>query len=72
MNSIDLHGIKHRDAASIIDSFISQNKDNLPIEVITGNSIDMQSILRKVVNNYNLKMEPTTYVNLGSYVITNK
>ena len=56
MNSIDLHGIKHRDATSIIDSFIRQNKDNLPIEVITGNSIDMQSILRKVVNNYNLKI----------------
>ena len=72
MNSIDLHGVRHRDATNMIDSFIRQNKDNLPIEIITGNSIDMQSILRKVVNNYNLKMEPSTYVNLGSYVITNK
>ena len=72
MNSIDLHGIKHRDAASMIDYFIRENRDKLPVEVITGNSIDMQLILRKVINNYSLKMEPTSYVNLGSYVISNK
>ena len=72
MNSIDLHGIKHRDASSMIDSFIRENEDNLPVEIITGNSIDMQLILRRVINNYSLKMEPTSFVNLGSYVISNK
>ena len=44
MKKLDLHGIKHQEATYKIDFFIRQNKNNLPIEIITGNSIDMQSI----------------------------
>ena len=69
MKKLDLHGIKHQMAASMTDTFIRQNKASLPIEIITGNSIDMQNIIKKVVGRYRLKMEPKSYFNLGSYVI---
>jgi len=69
MNILDLHGIKHKDAPNKIDTFIRYNKNNLPIEIITGNSLDMQGILKKVVNIYNLNMKPKSFMNLGSYII---
>ena len=69
MKKLDLHGTKHRNASNMVDTFIRQNKANLPVEIITGNSIDMQNIIKKVVNLYGLKMEPKSYFNLGSYII---
>ena len=69
MMSLDLHGIKHRDVEDLVDSFIGRYFNMLPIEIITGNSADMQGIVRKIVQSYKLKMEPTNHVNLGSYVI---
>ena len=44
----------------------------LPIEIITGNSADMQEIVRGIVQSYKLKMDPTNHVNLGSYIITHE
>ena len=53
------------------DTFIRQNKNNLPVEIITGNSLDMQNIIKKIVKLYGLKMEPKSHYNLGSYIINN-
>ena len=69
MNKIDLHGIKHKDVPSTVDTFIRQNKNNLPIEIITGNSIDMQAAVKRVVKMYSLTMAPKSFMNLGSYII---
>ena len=72
MISLDLHGIKHRDVEELVDSFIGRYFNMLPIEIITGNSADMQEIVRGIVQSYKLKMDPTNHVNLGSYIITHK
>ena len=69
MNKIDLHGEKHRYVPNKVDTFIRRNINNMPVEIITGNSIDMQNIVRKVVASYNLDMQPKSFVNLGSYII---
>tara|TARA_B110000263_G_scaffold22196_1_gene17323 strand:- start:55 stop:198 length:144 start_codon:yes stop_codon:yes gene_type:complete len=45
---------------------------NLPIEIITGNSIDMQNILKEVVKQHKLRMVPSNPNNLGSYIINNR
>ena len=72
MKSLDLHGIKHRDVEELVDSFIGRYFNMLPIEIITGNSADMQEIVRGIVQSYKLKMDPTNHVNLGSYIITHE
>ena len=69
MKKLDLHGIKHRNASNMVDTFIRQNKNNLPVEIITGNSIDMQNIIKRIIKLYGLRMEPKSHVNLGSYII---
>ena len=71
MKKLDLHGIKHQKASNMVDTFIRQNKNNLPVEIITGNSLDMQNIIRKIVKLYELRMEPKSHFNLGSYIINN-
>ena len=72
MKSLDLHGVTHSDAAELVDSFIGRYFHKLPVEIITGNSADMQKIVRKVISSYELKIEPTNYMNLGSYIIAHK
>ena len=69
MKALDLHGVKHRDVGNRVDTFIRQNKQSLPIKIITGNSLDMQNIVKGVVNLYRLSMRSESAVNLGSYII---
>ena len=71
MKNIDLHGIKHNNASNMVDTFIRQNKNNLPVEIITGNSLDMQNIINRIVKLYGLRMEPKSHINLGSCIINN-
>ena len=49
---------------------IVKNIDKLPLEVITGNSVDMHDILRKIVKKHNLKLIPSSSFNMGSYLVT--
>ena len=71
MKKLDLHGIKHRNASNMVDTFIRQNKNNFPVEIITGNSLDMQNIIKRIVKLYGLRMEPQSHINLGSFKINN-
>ena len=72
MKELDLHNISHDEASIIIDEFIIKNYINFPIQIITGNSIIMQNILRSIIDNHNLRMQPSHPENLGSYIITEK
>ena len=71
MKKLDLHNLSHENSAIIIDDFIIQNFLDLPVEIITGNSIDMQLILKKIINKHHLRMVPSHTNNLGSYIINN-
>ena len=68
--SIDLHGSTHQEAEILIDEFIIANINDLPLEVVTGNSVDMLSILKKVVSSHGLKIIPSHSFNMGSYLVT--
>ena len=71
MKKLDLHNVSHENAIIIIDDFIIQNFLKLPVEIITGNSLDMQSILKEITNKHHLRMVPSHPNNLGSYIINN-
>tara|TARA_B100000953_G_C17892092_1_gene381591 strand:- start:344 stop:565 length:222 start_codon:yes stop_codon:yes gene_type:complete len=70
MKKLDLHGTKHFECKQIILNFIEKNLDNLPVEIITGNSIEMQNIVKQIVKKFNLKCSYPNYKNLGSFMIT--
>ena len=68
--SLDLHGRTHKEAETVIDEFIIKNINELPLEIITGNSVDMLDILRKIVLTHKLKLIPSNSFNMGSYLVT--
>ena len=68
--SLDLHGCSHNEAEIMIDEFIIRNIEKLPLEVITGNSVDMLEVLRKIVANHKLHLIPSNSSNMGSYLVT--
>tara|TARA_B100001250_G_scaffold231669_1_gene198877 strand:- start:10865 stop:11086 length:222 start_codon:yes stop_codon:yes gene_type:complete len=70
MKKLDLHGIKHNDSKQLILNFIEKNIDKLPVEIITGNSIEMQKIVKEIIRSFNLKYSYPNFKNLGSLIIT--
>ena len=70
MEELDLHKISHDQARIIIEEFVIKNYKKLPVQVITGNSVIMQNILKSIIENHNLRMVPSHPDNLGSYIIT--
>ena len=68
--SLDLHDNTYDEAEVLIDEFIVCNINKLPLEIITGNSVDMQTILKKIVAKHNLKLIPSSSFNMGSYLVT--
>jgi len=72
MYKLDLHNLSHAEAEIQIDNFIFKHFSNLPIEIITGNSIHMIKILNTITQKHNLRMAPSHINNMGSYIINNK
>ena len=69
MRSLDLHGKSYEESEELASSFIDRNINDLPIQIITGNSVEMQKIVKKIVEKYNLNLEPKTHYNLGCLII---
>jgi len=69
MKKLDLHGKTHEESEFLVIVFIENNIDNLPIQIITGNSGIMKSIVMKVAKKHNLKVSPKTDYNLGCLII---
>jgi len=70
MKTLDLHGIERWDTLFAIEKFITDNFDNLPIQVITGNSSYNVSKVKEIVERYNLSCHKDRWVNWGSWIIT--
>ena len=71
MKKLDLHKISHENAKIIVEDFIVSNYTKLPIEIITGNSLVMQNIVKIIVEKHQLRIVPSHPNNLGSYIINN-
>ena len=68
--SLDLHGIYHREVDDLLHNFLNDNLDNLPVEIITGNSDRMKEIVTKIIESYNLEMRIKSHYNLGSFIVS--
>ena len=72
MKTLDLHGKNYEDANNLALIFIENNINNLPIKIITGNSVGMKNIISKIIKDYNLNGNYSNVYNLGSIIITDK
>lgn len=62
---LDLHGVSHEDSEDIIEKFITDNLDNLPVSIITGDSQYFRDKVQIVSNRYALGCYQTDPHNFG-------
>jgi hypothetical protein len=49
---LDLHGVRHYEVDRLVENFILQNQDQLPLYIVTGNSDPMQNLVVQVCNRW--------------------
>ena len=67
---LDLHGIYHVEVKTLVNKFLEDNLDNMPVLIITGNSDRMIKIVKKIIESRNLEMRIKSHYNLGSFIIS--
>lgn len=67
MEKLNLHGIRHHEVERLVEDFVLTH--DFPLEIVTGNSVVMQRIVREVCERYGLTCDFPNYYNLGSFVV---
>ena len=66
---LDLHGYGHEDGANVIEKFITDNFQELPIKIITGNSKFFIEKTQEITKKHKLFCYKENYVNEGCWII---
>ena len=70
-NKLDLHGVRHHEVRNKVIRLVEDNwGDGLNVEIITGNSDEMKSIVGNVLNEYNLDYKVGTFFNPNTIITT--
>lgn len=67
---LDLHGIKHQDAAIMVEDHILISKP--PFKIITGHSNTMKSITRSILDKHQYKYQDGVLNNLGVILVVSE
>ena len=65
---LDLHGIRHSEVFHLVDDFIKDNLYESQIEIVTGYSKRMKSLVQEVLSDYKLVGEEPPFNN-GTLII---
>ena len=70
-NKLDLHGVRHHEVRNKVIRLVEDNwGEGLIVEIITGNSYEMKSIVGNVLNEYNLDYKVGTFFNPNTIITT--
>ena len=59
--NLDLHGVRHGDVEVVVEDFVLNNQEQLPLIVICGNSSKMIDIVSKTLKKMEINFEETRY-----------
>ena len=59
--NLDLHGVRHADVKDIVEDFVLNNQNEIPLIVICGNSAKMIAIVSSTLKNIEVNFEETRY-----------
>ncbi|MCP4481628.1 MAG: hypothetical protein GY817_02235 [bacterium] len=65
---LDLHGKRHEEVENEVENFVLLNP--CPLTIVTGNSLRMQEMVKRILNKYNLRYSYSSDLNLGSLFVT--
>jgi DNA-nicking Smr family endonuclease len=70
MKTLDLHGIKHSEVQRVVDVFLWDNiqKKEKEVEIITGISNQMKTIVKECVKDYNMGCDDDL-LNFGKIIV---
>ena len=71
VKTLDLHNIERCDILFIVEKFVTDNFDNLPVKIITGHSKYNIDKVNNLVTKHGLNAHKEMWVNSGAWVITN-
>ncbi len=47
---LDLHGIRHEDVQEIVENFVLLHQEEMPLEIIYGNSVTMYNLVKEILD----------------------
>ena len=68
---LDLHNVERYDILFMVEKFITDNFDNLPVKIITGHSKYNINKVNNLAIKYDLKTHKERWVNSGAWLVTN-
>ena len=68
---LDLHGIRHQEVERLVENFIMEYQEKLPIHIITGNSNSMKLIVINILKKHQFRYKDGDYYNRGYIVVLN-
>ena len=63
MNKLDLHGMRHEEVDRLVENYVFLNE--LPVEIITGNSDKMIGIVKDVLERNDFEYTIGDFFNQG-------
>ena len=67
LKKLDLHGIKHGDVDLKVENFILLNQDQIPLEIVCGNSQRMIDIVTSTLDR--IECEDFNQVQFGTIIV---
>jgi len=69
MKTLDLHGIERCDILHTVERFVTNNFDNLPVMIITGNSSHNIGKVNEIADRYDLSTHKDQWINNGAWIV---
>jgi len=71
VKKLDLHNVERCDILFVVEKFITDNFDNLPVKIITGHSRHNINEVNNTAAKYDLNTHKERWVNEGAWIVTN-
>ena len=75
LNKLDLHGVQHKDVEQLVEDWVinQYNSNNIPCQIITGNSKQMQTIVIEVLERLEMHYQIGDFLGFNKgYIQVNK
>ena len=59
--NLDLHGVRHHEVKIMVEDFVLNNQEQLPLVIICGNSSKMIELVTETLSAINVNFEETRY-----------
>tara|TARA_R110000824_G_scaffold185923_1_gene367033 strand:- start:3 stop:218 length:216 start_codon:yes stop_codon:yes gene_type:complete len=71
VKTLDLHNFERCDILFIVEKFVTDNFDNLPVKIVTGHSKYNIDKVNNLATKHGLNAHKERWVNNGAWVVTN-